>query len=363
MKASLSLGSYFGIKIKVHWTFLFLILWIVFYELKRGGSTESILFNIAFVIAVFICVIFHEMGHALTAKRFGIQTKKITLLPIGGMASMERLPESPKKELLVVIAGPLVNIVIALLLFIIIPVQELYHINVTESIKAPMSYTLQNFLFYLFIVNVGLVVFNFIPAFPMDGGRILRALLSIKINRVKATKIATTIGQFSAVLFLLIGLLYNPFLIFIALFIFLGAFAENQMVQHLALLKGHTVEDAMIIKITTFKPEDSIDLVVNTIISGTEKNFVVIKDHNIKGILYHEDVLEHCNKNILVKDVMNTNFKVVKPTDDLNKIYNLIYSEKNTFIPVVEGHKLYGAIDATNLNEYILLQSKLAKLA
>lgn len=363
MKASLSLGSYFGIKIKVHWTFLFLILWIVFDELKRGGTTESILFNIAFVIAVFICVILHEMGHALTAKRFGIQTKKVTLLPIGGMASMERLPESPKQELLVVLAGPLVNIAIALILFFIVPVQELYRNKVLESIQEPMSFTLQNFLFYLFVVNVGLAVFNFIPAFPMDGGRIFRAVLSLKLNRVKATQIATVIGQLIAVLFLLIGVLYNPFLIFIALFIFLGAFAENQMVQHLALLKGHTVEDAMIIKITTFKPEDSIDLVVNKIISGTEKNFIVIKDHNIIGILYHQDILEHCNKNILVKDVMKTNFKVVRPTEDLNKVYNLVYSEKNTFIPVVEDHKLYGAIDATNLNEYILLQSKLAKLA
>lgn len=363
MKASLSLGSYFGIKIKVHWTFLFLILWIVFDELKRGGSTESILFNIAFVIAVFICVILHEMGHALTAKRFGILTKKITLLPIGGMASMERLPESPKQELLVVLAGPLVNIIIALLLFFSVPVQELINLNFTESFEVDMGFTLQNFLFYLFMVNVGLVIFNFIPAFPMDGGRILRAVLSIKIDRVKATKIATAIGQFFAVLFLFIGLLYNPFLIFIALFIFLGAFAENQMVQHLDLLKGHTVEDAMIIKITTFNPEDSIDLVVNKIISGTEKNFIVIKDHNINGILYYQDILEHCNKNILVKDVMKTNFKVVKPTDELNKVYNLIYSEKNTFIPVVEDHKLFGAIDATNLNEYILLQSKLAKLA
>lgn len=363
MKASLSLGSYFGIKIKVHWTFLFLILWIVFDELKRGGSTESILFNIVFVIVVFICVIFHEMGHALTAKRFGIQTKKITLLPIGGMASMERLPESPKQELLVVLAGPMVNIIIALLLFFIVPIQELINLNFTETFESNMSLTLQNFLFYLFMVNVGLVIFNFIPAFPMDGGRILRAVLSIKIDRVKATKIATAIGQFVAVLFLFIGLLYNPFLIFIALFIFLGAFAENQMVQHLALLKGHTVEDAMIIKITTFKPEDSIDVVVNKIISGTENNFIVIKDHTINGILYHQDILEHCNKNVLVKDVMKTNFKVVKPTDELNKVYNLIYSEKNTFIPVVNDHKLFGAIDATNLNEYIFLQSKLAKLA
>ncbi len=360
MKANLNLGCLFGIKIKLHWTFFFLILWVVFDELKRGGNTKSVLFNIGFVLAVFLCVILHEFGHALTAKHFGIETKKITLLPIGGMASLEKIPESPKQELLVVMAGPLVNIVIALLLFFLIPVQEMIRLNFTETFETLMSFSLQNFLFFLFIVNVGLVVFNIIPAFPMDGGRILRALLAIKIDRVKATQIAASIGQFIAVVFLLIGLLYNPFLIFIALFIFIGAYGENQLVQHLALLRGHSVEEAMLINITTFEPEDSIDLVVNKIISGTENNFVVVKDHAVVGLLYHQDIIDNSSKNILVKDVMSTHFKTVKSTDDLKETYQLIQSEKKSFFPVVDAGRLTGAIDATNLNEYIMLQSKLA---
>ena len=360
MRSNLQIGSVSGIKIKIHWTFLFLILWIVFDELKQGASTESILFNVSFVLAVFFCVVLHELGHALTAKHFGINTKKITLLPIGGVASLDRLPESPKQELLVVLAGPLVNIFIALVLFFVIPVQEVFRLNFTETFETLMSFSLQNFLFYLFIVNVGLVVFNIIPAFPMDGGRILRALLAMKLNRVKATKIASSIGQFIAAFFLLIGLLYNPILIFIALFIFLGAYGENQLEQHLALLKGHSVEEAMMINITTFKPDDPIDLVVNKIISGTENNFVVVEDHKIKGLLYHQDIIDHSNENVLVKDIMDVNFKAVKSSDDLKETYLLIHSEKKAFFPVIDNGHLAGAIDEINLNEYIMLQNKLA---
>ena len=360
MKANLKLGSVSGIKIIVHWTFFFLIVWIVLSELNRGGTTESVLFNVALVLAVFACVVLHEFGHALTAKRFGINTKKITLLPIGGMASLERIPESPKQELLVTLAGPLVNVIIAVFLYFIVPLDEFMHLNFTETFDAFTNYTLQSFLFYLYLVNIALVVFNLIPAFPMDGGRILRALLAMKMSRVKATQIASSIGQFIAILFLLIGLLYNPFLIIIAFFIFLGAYGENQIVQHLELLKGHQVEEAMIINMTTFNPDDSIDLVVNKIISGTENNFVVIKGHEIKGILYHKDIIENSNKNILVKDIMETTFKTVKNTDDLNDIYSIVFSEKKSFIPVLKEEKLVGVIDATNLNEYILLQAKLS---
>ena len=360
MKANLNLGTVAGIKIKVHWTFFFLIVWIVFSELKQGGSTNSVLFNLALVLAVFLCVVLHELGHALTAKRFGIITKKITLLPIGGMASLERIPESPKEELLVTLAGPFVNIVIALILYFIIPVNEFMHLNFTETFEVLMSFTFQNFLFYLYVVNIGLVIFNIIPAFPMDGGRILRAILAMNMNRVKATQIASSIGQFIAVVFLLLGLLYNPFLIIIALFIFLGAYGENQIVQHLALLKGHNVEDAMIINITTFSPEDPIDLVVNKIISSTETNFVVVKDHKIEGILYHKNIIDNSNKAVLVKDIMDTAFKTVKHTDDLKEIYNIVFAEEKSFIPVLNQEKLVGVIDATNLNEYILLQAKLS---
>lgn len=360
MKANLNLGSVSGIKIKMHWTFLFLILWIVFEEVKRGGTTKSVLFNIALVFAVFVCVVLHELGHALTAKRFGIDTKKITLLPIGGVASLDRIPESPKQELLVTIAGPLVNIIIALLLYYIIPVNEFMHLNFTEAFETLSSFTFKNFLFYLFAVNIGLVVFNVIPAFPMDGGRILRALLAMKLNRVRATQIASNIGQFIAVFFLLIGLLYNPFLIFIALVIFLGAYGENQMVQHMALLKGHTAGESMMTNITTFKPTDSIKDVINTIISGTENNFVIVENGTIIGLLYHQNIIENSKKeNILVKDIMTTSFKIVNVTDNLENVYQLIYSQKKSFFPVTENGKLVGAIDGININEFILFQPKL----
>ncbi|GAA4884370.1 site-2 protease family protein [Flaviramulus aquimarinus] len=360
MKANLNLGSISGIKIKMHWTFFFLIAWVVFSELKRGGTTESTLFNVALILAVFFCVVLHELGHALTAKRFGIDTKKITLLPIGGVASLERIPESPKQELLVTLAGPLVNLIIALFLYYLVPVEEFMHLNFTESFEMLMSFSLQNFLFFLFVVNVGLVIFNIIPAFPMDGGRILRALLAMKMSRVKATQIAANIGQTIAVLFLLVGLLYNPFLILIALIVFLGAYAENQMVQHLSILKGHSVEEAMLLNITTFNPKDSLDIVVNKLISSTENSFVVMENGKIKGVLHHQDIIDNSNKNILVENIMDTTFKSVCSEDSLDKVYRLTHSEKHAFFPVLKNEKLVGVIDSINLNEYLLLQEKLA---
>ena len=360
MKANLSLGRVSGIKIIIHWTFFFLIAWIVFDNFKRGGNTESVVFNIAFILAVFLCVVLHELGHSLMAKRFGIKTEKITLLPIGGMASLERLPESPKQEFMVVIAGPLVNVFISVLLYFLVPIQDFIQLNFTETFEVLIRYNLQSFLFFLFLVNVGLVIFNLIPAFPMDGGRMLRAFLALKIGRVKATEITSNLGLSIAILFFLIGLLYNPFLIFISLFIFLGSLGENQMVKHLSLLDGHTVEEAMLLNITVFKPQDSIDVVVNKILSGTETNFVVVEDHIVKGVLHHKTIIENSNKRLLVKSIMDTTFKTVKDTDNLKTIYKLIYNDKQELFPVVNNGKLLGAIDPTNLNEYILLQSKLA---
>jgi len=360
MKGNLNLGSISGIKIKIHWTFLFLIIWVVFNEIKRGGNTKSILFNVAFVLAVFCCVVLHELGHALTAKRFGVNTKKITLLPIGGMASLDRIPESPKQELLVTLAGPLVNVIIALLLYFIVPVWDFAYQNFNETIETIIDFTLQDFLFYLFVVNVGLVIFNVIPAFPMDGGRILRAVLAMNMDRVKATKIAASIGQFIAVGFLLIGLLYNPFLIFIALFVFLGAYGENQMVQQLALLKGHKTKEAMLTNITTFQPENTMEDVVRALISGTENNFIITKNNNIEGLIYHKDIIENSiNKKLLVKDFMNPFFKTVDANEDLKNTYSFINREKKPFFPVLDNGKLVGAIDNINLNEFIVLQAKL----
>ncbi|AOW20679.1 site-2 protease family protein [Urechidicola croceus] len=360
MKGNLKLGSVFGIKVLVHWTFIFLIIWVVFSEISQGRNLESILYNIAFVIAVFLCVVLHELGHALTAKRYGIQTKKITLLPIGGIASLDKIPESPKHEFLVTIAGPLVNLIIALLLYFVIPVEYITNQNFTEIMHSMDDFTLRNFLFFLFIANIGLVVFNLIPAFPMDGGRIFRSILAMNMNRVKATSIASSVGQFIAVVFLLIGLIYNPILIFIALFIFLGAYGENKLVQHFALMKGHKVKEAMMTTFTQLRSENTLDDVANIIISGSEKDFVVLENNEIKGVLLNETFIKNsASRELLVKDIMKTTYKTVSSNDDLKDVYELLGSQTLKFFPVLENNKLVGVIDLINLHEFLLLESKL----
>lgn len=361
MKANLNLGRISNIKIQIHWTFFFLIAWIVLVELNRGGSAESILFNIALVLAVFSCVVLHELGHALTAKRYGIATKNITLLPIGGVASLDKIPEAPKQELLVASAGPLVNLIIALLLYFLIPIKDFTNNNFTETLEYLTSFTFKNFLLYLFIINIAIFAFNLIPAFPMDGGRIFRALLSFRIKRVKATQIATNFGQFIAMLFLLIGFLFNPLLIFIALIIFLGAYSENKYVQSMSLLKGHKVNEAMLKDITKIHPENTINDVIEVLLSGSETNFVVADNKGvIHGLLYHENIIKNSkNRTLLVRDIMDKSFKSLDYDSGLTSAFRLITSKNHPFFPVLKNKKLVGAIDLNNLNEFIMLQAKL----
>jgi Zn-dependent protease len=361
MKGSLSLGKVSRIDIKIHWTFFLIFVWVVFVELQQGGSLSSILFNAAFIVVLFACVVLHEFGHALMARRFGVTTRKITLLPIGGVASLEKIPEEPYQEFLVAIAGPLVNMVIAMLLFFVVPVQNMLELQLEEMLEELNRLSMGNFLFYLFLANAALVVFNLIPAFPMDGGRVLRALLAMYTDRVKATRIAAGIGQFIAVIFLLLGLFFNIFLIFIALFVFIGAYGENKMVQHSALLKGHKVQEAMLTNITFLHPEDSMQKVIEYILSGTERDFVVISEERAVGVLTHNSIMEHSGQSsTLVKEVMETDFKSISKDAPLRDVLGLMESGKARFYPVTNSNQeLVGAIDMTNLNEFILLQSRL----
>ncbi len=296
MKGVLNLGGVAGIKIEVHWTFTLLLVWIVFLELQRGGNATSALLNVAFILVLFLCVVLHELGHALTARKFNIQTRKITLLPIGGVALLDKMPENPRQELLVALAGPAVNVVIAILLLLIIPFKSYLGLQTEEIEQLLSTINLQNFLFYILIANIMLVVFNIIPAFPMDGGRVLRALLSFKMSRVKATNIAANLGQVLAVVFFMLGMLFNPFLVLIALFIFVGAYAEKRMVQQVSILKGHKVKEAMLTNITVLNPENSMQEVVDILLAGTEKDFVVVTGDKIVGVLYHKDMYKTCKQ-------------------------------------------------------------------
>ncbi len=361
MKGILKLGKVAGISIEVHWTFSLLLIWVIFMELKQGGNLQSALLNVVLILFLFLCVVLHELGHALTARYFHISTKKITLLPIGGVASLEKIPEKPQQELLVAIAGPLVNVFIALILFIFLPIQYYMSLDVANLEALFATPGLETLLFYLWIANIMLVVFNLIPAFPMDGGRVLRALLSMFIGRLKATEIAAGIGQAIAVLFLILGLFYNPFLVLIALFIFIGAYGENQMVKQSIQLEGHLVKEAMLTNITTFHPENSLEEVIDAIIAGTEKDFVVLENDQVVGILKNHDIIKNSkDTRVPVRALMKTSFQSLDETGDLKEFLPLISSQKQRFFPVINKDKrLVGAIDMTNLSEFLLLKANL----
>ena len=220
MSNSWRLGRMLGIDVYLHWTFLLLLGWILLSRMWAGGTLTNGLIASLFVIAIFGCVLLHEYGHCIAARRYGIQTRDITILPIGGLARLERMPERPLEELIVALAGPAVNVAIAAFLAVVLYLRgELAELRGIEGIAGGFGEPLM-------LANIALVVFNLIPAFPMDGGRVLRALLAMRLRFSRATRIAARVGQLFGVLFAVAGLFLNPFLVFIGIFVFLGAKAE-----------------------------------------------------------------------------------------------------------------------------------------
>ena len=253
MKWSIKIGRFAGIDVFMHFTFILLISWVAMVHWRQGQSLSAAMAGVFFILAVFLCVVLHEFGHALMARRYGIKTRDIILLPIGGVARLESLPTDPIQELWVALAGPAVNVVIAVALF--------FWLRLTASLEPlqTMTITTGPFLERIMAVNLFMIVFNMIPAFPMDGGRVLRALLATRKEYGRATQIAASIGQGIAVLFGFIGLFYNPFLLFIALFVWIGAAQEASMAQIKSAVGGITVQQAMISDFKTLELNDRLE--------------------------------------------------------------------------------------------------------
>src|SRR5215211_3304187 len=270
MKWQWKLGRFAGIDVYVHATFLLLIGWVGYSHWLENQNWGEVLSGILFILALFLCVVLHEYGHALTARRYGIKTRDITLYPIGGVARLERMPDKPIEELWVALMGPAVNVVIAALIFV--------YLFVTNNLVPMDQLTVASgsFLARLMAVNVSLVLFNLIPAFPMDGGRVLRALLAMRMDYVRATQIAANIGQGLAFVFGFIGLFSNPFLLFIAFFVWIGASQEASMVQMKNSVSGIPVTRAMLTDFKTLSPRDTLSQVVGLILAGSQHDFPVL---------------------------------------------------------------------------------------
>lgn len=352
MKHSVQLASIKGIKVSIHWTFLLLIAWIIFQNIRAGLAAVSILWTLAFVFAIFLCVILHELGHALTARRYGIKTRDITLYPIGGVASLESLPKKPLEELWVALAGPAVNLVIAMLL---VPFMNFS----PPSPEAMTQIGPSNFLFAFAAVNIWLALFNLIPAFPMDGGRVFRAILSFWMDRAKATRVAASLGQLLAIGFIFLGFYVNPFLIFIGLFIILGAQAESNYAQSEALMEGHTVMDLTMREMPMVGPTTTVGEMVKEILNTQKKNFVVTEGEQVLGIITQLDVIKALGdrgEGALVRDFMKTDIIYLPAGLPVNEAILKMQTGRAPMALVQEGDKVIGMIDNDNLVEFILIE-------
>jgi len=360
MKFSLYLGRYSGIKVFIHWTFSLILIWIFFTSMRSGLSLIDTAWSLIFVLAIFFCVILHEFGHALTAKRYGIQTKDIILLPIGGLARLEKLPEDPKQELWVALAGPLVNVVIFLILSIVISISGI-QLAEMDSIQLRGN----TLLLFLASANLILAIFNMIPAFPMDGGRVLRALLSLRMPRVRATAIAGGIGQILAITFVFIGLFYNPILILIGIFIFLGAQAEVTHTKHNSLLQGYTVNDAMMTRFQLLSFDAPLSKAIEKLLDGQATHFVVVRDDQPYGTLSREEIikgLKEENELIPIEKVANLSPLKLDIYLPLEEAFKEMTSRKLKVALVYEQNHFLGILDQENISEFIMVQNAKAKV-
>jgi len=365
LRGSLTIARIAGIPIRVHWTFALLLAWIF----ATGAMQNRTLIDGAsaamFVIAIFVCVVLHELGHALAARRFGVGTRDITLLPIGGVAMLERMPEKPWQELVIAVAGPLVNVVIAAALFTGLMWKD--GMDAFLRMDQPGHYT-TNFVASLAAVNLWLVVFNMIPAFPMDGGRVLRAIMASFLGHERATQGAAIVGKIVAVLMAIAGLMISPMLILIALFVWIGAGGEAAAVRMRGVLRGLPVSAAMVRQYQVLGPDDTLHHAASESRSGMQHEFPVTAhgrpDEPVIGMLTHADLVVTLSRNgetALVRDVMRSPCTVVQETDALDRAVQVMREAQCQLVAVERDGRLVGVVTPQNIAELIAARGRRPK--
>jgi Zn-dependent protease/CBS domain-containing protein len=360
------IGRLAGIDVFMHVTFLLLLAWIGISHYTAHGDWGEALRGVLFIVALFAIVVAHELGHALAARRYGIETRDITLLPIGGVARLERMPEKPSQELVVALAGPAVNVVLAAAIY----VGLLFNQDVLQTSEA--AQVGGRLLSQLFWINVVLAVFNLLPAFPMDGGRVVRALLAMRTDYVRATQVAANLGQGMAVIFAVLGLFRiealpisgNPFLVFIALFVWMGAAQEASLVQMRSALAGIPVSRVMIQQFATLHPDDPISRAGEYVLAGFQQDFPVVEDGRLVGVVMRKDLAATTaahNPGAAVRDVMKHEFLTASPRDMLFTAFNRLQECECRALPVVENGQLVGLITADSVAEVLMIQESLRR--
>lgn len=354
-RTSLALFSFKGITVRVHWSFPLLILWVLISAAWSGLEVAAVLQQVLYILIVFCCVVLHEFGHALTALRYGIRTRSILLLPIGGIATLERMPEKPAQELLVTLAGPAVNLAIVLLAgipFVLLGNAEL----MIDPSKATGWNAIAGFLVS---VNLGLFVFNLIPAFPMDGGRILRSLLAFRMGRLRATRIASITGKFCAMAFILIAFHQGqPMLGLVGVFVYLGASAELELVRTQHALAGVRVRKVMRTRFWSMPHDATVGQAADELLAGGDHILVVTRNGAFDRLIPRSELIAAVQAGAQDQRLETITGQVPESTSpelEVKRAHERLLTGGWPLMPVNENGILVGVLELDNLTEYTAL--------
>ena len=353
------LGVVAGIPIYMHGTFLILVAFVLAADWMRERSLPAAVAGLLFVLAIFGTVVLHEFGHALMARRYGIKTRDITLLPIGGLARLERMPDVPRQELWVALAGPAVNLAIAAVTYLVLVAASA--VPRIDLVGVPRD-TVGRFL----EVNIFLAVFNLIPAFPMDGGRALRALLAERVDYVRATRIAATVGQGLAFAFGIIGLFSNPMLLFIALFVWMGASSEAAATTTRSALAGVPLAHAMITDFRVLHASEPLARAVDLVLAGSQRDFPIVEDERVVGVLTRDALttaLAAFGSATPIAEVMERQFETADDAEMLEAVFRRLESCACQVLPVLRAGRLVGILTPENVAEFVMFSGALRQRA
>jgi len=366
---SLQLFKIRGIDIKMHFTFPLILIWAgLSFGLFQQGGLEGAVYGILETSLVFIIVVLHELGHSVAAQYYNVPVKQIVLLPIGGVAQLEEIPEEPRKELVIAIAGPLVNFVLAVILAVIAPLlgQSLSGGSLLALPSLLGKLTFSSIFGYMFTTNLFIGLFNLIPAYPMDGGRILRALLATRLSYRKATAAAVTIGQILSWGFGLWGFLSgNFFLIILAFFIYTGAGQEGKMVQTKHILGDLRVEQAYSRGVRSISLNEPLETALQATLHSFQSSFPICEDGQLAGMLPYSSLVRSLEKKDLqtpIREVMQTGITPASPSDKLIDIQRRMTQEGVDALPVVDQEGFRGMITSQDLNEAYRLSLAMDKI-
>lgn len=349
MNSSLKLFTVRGIDIRLHITFPLILIWAaVQFGILAGGGWTGALFGVIAVTLLFILVTLHELGHSIAAQHYGVPVKQIVLLPIGGVAQLQRMPRNPIQELVIAIAGPAVNVALAILMGAVSVAFGLSLLAPLQLLVGGFTISFGTLFSYIFFYNIILALFNMLPAFPMDGGRVLRALLALRFNYGKATRFAVNVGRGLAILLGLYGLFSGGiFLILIAFFIFTGATQEGQLAQQYEQLRGLKVEHAYSPQVAILSPYDDLQRAITLRLMGWQSDFPVFENGRLAGFVTEDTLLSAMSRlgpGTFVKEIMSYNVAPVSPSSEIFDVQERMRDEQVRALPVMDGTRFLGLI-------------------